>query len=395
MATGQYIGVNGVARKVTTPYIGVNGVARNVTSGYVGVNGVARLFFVPTPTGPIILEVEKITSNTYANDTTYNNEEFILLDIYPKTGGTVSVTYGGLAKTITDTSGAEKPNAQEVFFGTFNGVSDSVTTPSSGELTIEGDYRAFSVGTYAKSSKSSSNPCGCITAVTDFGSIAVLPNDAFNSCASIVSLIIPDGVTSIGLGAFTSCTGLKSLTIPKSVRSIGAYNASASISNDDTFSGCAALKDIFVDEANEHYDVEGGALFNKDKSCLIAYPAVSGGYTIPNTVTEIWECAFSGTALTSVTIPEGVTSIDDAAFYDCTGLTSLTIPSTVTKIGGLAFYGCNGLLEITILATTPPTLDGSSVFPTDAPIYVPAGCGDTYKAADGWSTYANYIVEAS
>ena len=70
----------------------------------------------------VILQVAKITSNTYAGETTYENEEFILLDIYPKTNGTVTVTYGGLTKTIKDTSGAAEPNAQQVVFGTFNGV---------------------------------------------------------------------------------------------------------------------------------------------------------------------------------------------------------------------------------------------------------------------------------
>ena len=59
------------------------------------------------------LKVKKITSNTYAGETTYNNEQFILLDIYPKTNGTVSVTYGGLTKIITDTSGATNPNAKK------------------------------------------------------------------------------------------------------------------------------------------------------------------------------------------------------------------------------------------------------------------------------------------
>ena len=100
------------------------------------------LWMVQSDSGvPVILEVEKITSDTYAGETTYTAEEFILLDIYPKTNGTVSVTYGGLTKTITDTSGAEEPNAQQVFFGTFNGVSDSVTTPASGTLKISGDYQ--------------------------------------------------------------------------------------------------------------------------------------------------------------------------------------------------------------------------------------------------------------
>ena len=52
--------------------------------------------------------------------------------------------------------------------------------------------------------------------------------------------------------------------------------------------------------------------------------------------------------LTSLTIPSGVTSIDDWVFYGCSGLTSLTIPSSVTSIGGYAFEGCSGLTSLTI-----------------------------------------------
>ena len=52
--------------------------------------------------------------------------------------------------------------------------------------------------------------------------------------------------------------------------------------------------------------------------------------------------------LTSVTIPNSVTSIEQYAFYGCSGLTSITIPNSVTSIGGGAFYGCSGLTSITI-----------------------------------------------
>lgn len=210
-----YVGIDGKARKIGAAYIGVDGVARKVVKAYVGVNGVAQLWWVlDEGGGPIVLEVEKITANTYAGETTYTGEQFILLDIYPKTNGTVKVTYGGLTKTITDTSGAESPNAQRVFFGTFNGVSDSVATPASGTLTIEGDCAAFGISTYQNGSKTTNvGYCSCITDASELGEVEFIPDYAFYKDLGTVSggnhptsgyfdeLIIPATVRSIGEGA--------------------------------------------------------------------------------------------------------------------------------------------------------------------------------------------------
>ena len=71
--------------------------------------------------------------------------------------------------------------------------------------------------------------------------------------------------------------------------------------------------------------------------------------TIPNSVTTIGELAFyECSGLTSVTIPNSVTFIGDYAFYGCTGLTSVTIPNSVTTIGNYAFYNCSGLTSVNI-----------------------------------------------
>lgn len=298
---------------------------------------------------PIILEVEKITSNTYAGETTYNNEEFILLDIYPKTNGTVSVTYGGLTKTITDTSGAEEPNAQQVFFGTFNGVSDSVTTPASGTLTIEGDCDAFGIGVYDQAVKYTNRNCYCITEVTSLGAVTYIPIGAFGSI-------------------YGGCTKLKNISIPSSVTNIHV----------DAFLNCRSLENITVDDGNGYYSSNNGILFNKNKTEICAYPPALG--------------------FESYAIPSSVTSIGAYAFYECSDLKNITIPSSVTSIGVNAFLlnGDRDARTITVLSTIPAALESYAFnYPGRNNIVVPKGCGDVYKTAENWSSYADYITEAS
>lgn len=71
--------------------------------------------------------------------------------------------------------------------------------------------------------------------------------------------------------------------------------------------------------------------------------------TIPENITSIGRCAFSGCdSLTSITIPDSVTSIGSAAFENCSGLTSIVIPDSVTSIDHWAFQYCTGLTSATI-----------------------------------------------
>mgnify|MGYP004458014427 FL=1 len=201
----------------------------------------------------------------------------------------------------------------------------NITIPNS--VTSIGDY-AF-------------DGCENLTNITIPNSVTSIGDYAFDFCSSLTSITIPDSVTSIGGKAFVFCSSLTSITIPDSVTSIG-YGA---------FFVCKSLTSINVDSNNEKYMSYNGVLYTKDKKTLIRYPSKKEGteYLILQGVESIGESAFSDcTSLTNITIPDSVTSIGYGAFSMCTSLTSITIPNSVTSIGKYTFEYCSNLTNITI-----------------------------------------------
>ena len=89
-----------------------------------------------------------------------------------------------------------------------------------------------------------------------------------------------------------------------------------------------------------------------------------------------------------------MTTIGYEAFYNCSSITSITIPNSVTTIVDYAFYGCDGLMSVYCKAITPPSL-GDNVFTngdSNLCIYVPAELVEVYMRAEGWRDYADAIV---
>ena len=128
------------------------------------------------------------------------------------------------------------------------------------------------------------------------------------------------------------------------------------------------------------------------------YPASFSHYNglisiaISNNINELRNSVFTRAInLVNVIIPNSVTSIGYGVFTGCSGLTSITIPNSVTSIDAYAFGECDKLKKITINATNPPSID--DIFSsTIEKIIVPKSAINAYKAATGWSQYADKIV---
>lgn len=212
--------------------------------------------------------------------------------------------------------------------------------------------------------------CSLLASVIIPDSVTSIGNLAFNGCSSLTSVTIPASVTNIGWCAFQHCTSLTSVTIPDSVTSIGLVS----------FSECTTLTSISVHPNNPNYASVDGVLFDKKLTVLIRCPGgFSGACTIPDGVTSIDFAAFADcTSLTSIIIPNSATSIGDSAFSGCSALITVTIPDSVTTIGDEAFAGCSAL-SFVFFTGDAPTICSNAFDDTPATIYFRPG-------TSGWST---------
>lgn len=168
--------------------------------------------------------------------------------------------------------------------------------------------------------------------------VTKIGEDALKDNTTITSVTIPANVTEIGSNAFAGCTNLTSV------------NYAGDWSNLTIQSGNPAVQDA----ANAPlFDFE----FILNNTAVIVtnykYNGAAADVTIPSRyqgkpVTTIGHAAFFNSAVTSVTIPDSVTSISDEAFINCPKLTNISIPNSVTSIGYSAFSDCTSLKSITL-----------------------------------------------
>lgn len=161
----------------------------------------------------------------------------------------------------------------------------------------------------------------------DNGKCKTIGEEAFSSCSAIESLVIPNSVTNIGAKAFASCKKLKSLTVPFIGASLDATEENDVLGYFFDYKVTSNKTDVFT---NATYQYEKKTFHSYNQTTSSAYYH----YYIPS-------------SLTSVTVTND-TAIGSRAFYNCENLTSITIGDTVTEIEEEALYHCNGLTTLSI-----------------------------------------------
>lgn len=163
--------------------------------------------------------------------------------------------------------------------------------------------------------------CYNLEKVTIGNSTTTIGEQAFSRCNSLKSIIIPEGIKTIEKNAFNSCSSLSTVSFPSSLT--GVY--------DDAFSECNSISKVNIADLSSW--------------CSIYF---SNYLSNPTYYSKKIYIGNSSSPVTSLSIPNGVTSIGSYCFANCTGITSLTIPTTVTNIRARAFSGCSGLVSLNV-----------------------------------------------
>lgn len=266
--------------------------------------------------------------------------------------------------------------------------------------------------------------CVNLLAVVLPPTVKVIEDRAFSHCYNLQSINFPDSLTHIGKEAFSFCHCLRHVTIPSGVKDVGdgafnkmcieelVWNSSVALSpnvfyaddvcfqtEEDEFDECYShIKNLILSHKNddiiafrgeqrrgfspftdqiEHiywkdkdgglhepeymfrpflipigskkYTTDGKALFTKSMKTLIAIDPTLEIYEIPEGVTTIEEYAFYESSIENIIIPESVTKIGSSAFSGCWNLRTVSFKGktkSVTKIGSAAFSGCRKLRKV-------------------------------------------------
>lgn len=166
-----------------------------------------------------------------------------------------------------------------------------------------------------------------------------IEDEVFYCNDHLTAITLPEGLKEIGSYAFYSMQALRQIILPASLETLG----------DGALSSCNHLTAIDVTSGNAHFDSYDGVLYNADRTQLLAFPSgrTDELFTVPEGVTAIHASAFEDCGVSSVILPEGVTTLGDFAFAYSWNLSTVRLPSTLIHFGTMPFTDCENLtLEV-------------------------------------------------
>lgn len=201
--------------------------------------------------------------------------------------------------------------------------------------------------------------CDKLTSIEFPDSVTTIGGNALNKCFNLQSIVIPNSVETIEYGAFYNCTALRYLFIPASVEVMG-FNI---LSEENEVIVCCEAKSqpsTWSLNWNSNYDnvywdalelqEEGDFVVVKnDRNVrLIEYVGEKTDVVVPSEINGLEVVGFKNifaenTELVSIVVSEGITSLEEGAFRNCSSLVSVSLPSTIESIGKYVFQGCNSL----------------------------------------------------
>ncbi len=188
-------------------------------------------------------------------------------------------------------------------------------------------------------------------------------DDAFSHCPFLEALVLPATIESLGNSVFNYSRTLATISLPDGIASMG----------DSCLRNCDRLRSVRLPEGMDEvppYFLSGSL-------------RVRSLY-LPEHLKVIRRDGLAGTGLDSISLPEGLRSIERGAFWACLSLKRVRIPASVNVMGDFIFWHCDSLRDVHVCWQKPLNITNIFQDLKDVTLHVPKGTREAYMKSENW-----------